>query len=107
MLRYLLERLKQYDKLLLGIEHKEPKIKADEVKTINFDHKMPFLIANVIVEKANLRPEPDVKSKPFLTISKDAKLLVEERALKWTKVIAPNGKLAWISNDIIQISGAG
>ena len=63
--------------------------------------KADMPIAVVIVNKANLRAGPSLKDSPLLEVSKGTRLVVETRQGAWYRVMAPNGKRAWVSSDVV------
>lgn len=63
--------------------------------------KADMPIAVVIVNKANLRAGPSLKDSPLLEVSKGTRLVVETRQGSWYRVMAPNGKRAWVSSDVV------
>ncbi len=58
-------------------------------------------IAVVVSNKANLRAGPSLKDSPLLEVSKGTRLVVETRQGSWYRVMAPNGKRAWVSSDVV------
>ena len=60
---------------------------------------MPIVVVNV--NKANLRAGPSLKDSPLLEVSKGTRLVVETRQGSWYRVMAPNGKRAWVSSDVV------
>ncbi|MGI6681234.1 MAG: SH3 domain-containing protein [Bdellovibrionota bacterium] len=60
---------------------------------------MPIIVVNV--SKANLRAGPSLRDSPLLEVSKGTRLVVETRQGSWYRVIAPNGKRAWVSSDVV------
>lgn len=58
-------------------------------------------VAIVVVNKANLRAGPSFKDSPLLEVSKGTRLVVETRQGSWYRVMAPNGKRAWVSSDVV------
>ena len=60
---------------------------------------MPIVVVNV--NKANLRVGPSLKHSTLLEVTKGTRLVVETRQEGWYRVMAPNGKRAWVSADVV------
>ncbi|MDD2942229.1 MAG: SH3 domain-containing protein [bacterium] len=65
------------------------------------------VIVQVIVPKAVLRSGPGVENSAVMTVTKGARLTVEERRGSWYRVVSPNGGRAFISSDVVDIFDDG
>ncbi len=59
----------------------------------------------VIADKANLRGEPGDEHSPIMTVRKGSRLLVETKEGNWYRVIAPDGRRAYVRSDVVQLIG--
>ncbi len=69
---------------------------------VNEESSKPDMpIVTVVSNKANLRAGPSLKNSSLLEVSKGTRLVVETRQGNWYRVLAPNGKRAWVSSDVV------
>ena len=58
-------------------------------------------VATVIADKVHLRAGPSKENSPLMAVTKGTRLTVEMRNGDWYRVVAPTGRRAWISADVI------
>lgn len=64
-------------------------------------------VAEVVVQKANLREGPGANYKPIMVLARGSKLAVIERNGAWVNVWAPNGVPLWISKEVVALNIQG
>ena len=106
VLRELVDEVKRHKALLeadVGTEVKplEEIVKPGAIPPLD---QTNVLRAKVVVDKANIRPSPSLKTKPILTLDRGSELLVDLQRGDWNRVVTPTGKKAWISSKVVELS---
>jgi len=63
-------------------------------------------VATVLAQRLNLRIGPGENNAPLMTVSKGARLVVEDYASDWARIIAPNGVRAFALKSELEIAEA-
>lgn len=112
VLRYLVDEVKKHDEALaIKVKNSSEQSKYDpprvEVALQAIEKAPSFIRAVVTTDKANVRPVPNLSSKPIMTLDRGTELLVDLRQEEWNRVVTPTGQKAWMSAKVMELEGAG
>ncbi|MCO6432489.1 MAG: SH3 domain-containing protein [Deltaproteobacteria bacterium] len=101
----------QVERLSVIIESRQGKVPVNNTAGTSVHRSVPARlapeppsdaqIATVIADKVHLRTGPGKENSPLMAVTKGTRLTVETRSGDWYRVMAPTGRRAWVSADVV------
>jgi len=83
-----------------GAFRAQPNVSPSRTETLDVP------VATVLAQRLNLRIGPGENNAPLMTVSKGTRLVVEDYASDWARIIAPNGVRAFALKSELEIAEA-
>lgn len=79
----------------------EPAIEPAQVSQSALISSHLLKVASVSANKVYLRTGPGIEHSPLMAVKNGSRLIVEEDAGEWLRVIAPSGERAWVKGELV------
>jgi hypothetical protein len=91
--------------LILSIETIAKERAPEGVNKEFQEQEITSKVVRVKTTSANLREEPNLKSKTLEIVNKDTELLFIDHESDWIKTYSPSGKISWIHTSVVTFVG--